>query len=72
MHTVCRLQHHAVGCAGLLRTQSRPLRMLKHLQSNVDSELERWIIRHCAGPLRSAYAEVRMGSHGTVASALHR
>lgn len=38
--------------------------MLKHLQSNVDSELERWVVRHCAGTLHSAYAEVRISSQG--------
>ena len=59
------------GHAGLLRTQSRPLRMMKHLQSNVDSELERWIVRHCAGALQSAYAEVRINGHGAVNSAPH-
>ena len=45
--------------------------MLKHLQSNVDSELERWVVRHCAGTLRSAYREVRLSSQGTATSTLH-
>ena len=48
--------------AGLLRSQSRAQHMLRHIQSDVDSELERWVVRHCAGALHSAYAEVRITS----------
>ncbi len=56
---------------GLLRTQSRAQHMIKHIQSNVDSELERWVVRHSAGALQSAYAEVSTNSHHSVAMALH-
>ena len=33
--------------------------MLKHIESNVETELDGWTVRHAAGSLRSAYAEVR-------------
>lgn len=45
--------------AGLLRTQSRAQHMLRHIESNVDAELDKWTVRHAAGSLHSAYAEVR-------------
>ena len=32
--------------------------MLRHIESNVDSELDKWTVRHCAGSLQSAYAQV--------------
>ena len=45
--------------AGLLRTQSKAQHVLKHIESNVETELDGWTVRHAAGSLRSAYAEVR-------------
>lgn len=47
------------NCAGLLRTQSRAQHMLRHIESNVDAELDKWTVRHAGGSLHSAYAEVR-------------
>ncbi len=44
--------------------------MIKHIQSNVDSELERWVVRNSAGPLQSAYAGVSTNSH-TITSCCH-
>ena len=45
--------------AGLLHTQSKAQHVLKHIESNVETELDGWTVRHAAGYLRSAYAEVR-------------
>ena len=50
---------HDSVCAGLLRTQSKAQHVLKHIESNVETELDGWTVRHAAGSLRSAYAEVR-------------
>ena len=50
---------HASVHAGLLRTQSKAQHVLKHIESNVETELDGWTVRHAAGSLRSAYAEVR-------------
>ena len=44
--------------------------MLKHIQSNVDSELERWVVRHSAGALQSAYADVSANTYHSGAVAL--
>jgi len=34
--------------------------MLRHIESNVDSELDKWTVRHSAGSLQSAYGQVRV------------
>ena len=61
---ISRVQTRSCGndhgdCAGLLRTQSRAQHMLRHIESNVDAELDKWTVRHAGGSLHSAYAEVR-------------
>jgi len=34
--------------------------MLRYIESNVDSELDKWTVRHPAGALQSAYGQVRV------------